>query len=154
MTYTINIGAGTFIAYKNYIVECSVRDITSEETALATGSFRVENTPIEFTCIKQSFDYANGYGKTSARIDTSETTALTFSLCCRTTGTCIVTIDGKMYSYSGHKEDVLINQKIYKPWAEVSVEIRDAIAESTAELTVQSTECLTVGPSNILVVQL
>ena len=28
MTYTINIGAGTFIAYKNYIVECSVRDIT------------------------------------------------------------------------------------------------------------------------------
>lgn len=154
MTYTINIGAGTFIAYEDYIVECSVRDITSEETALATGSFRVENTPIEFTCIKQSFDYANGYGKTSARIDTSEPTALTFSLRCQTTGTCVVTIDGKTYSYSGHKEDVLIKQKIYKPWAEVSVEIRDAIAESTAELTVQSAECLTVGPSNILVVEL
>ena len=104
--------------------------------------------------VKQSFDYANGYGKTSARIDTSEPTALTFSLRCQTTGTCVVTIDGKTYSYSGHKEDVLIKQKIYKPWAEVSVEIRDAIAESTAELTVQSAECLTVGPSNILVVEL
>ena len=154
MTYTINVSTEAFNAYENYFVECSVRDATSEETALATGSFRVENTPIEFSDIEKSIDYESGNGKTRARVDTSVPTTLTFSLRCHTTGTCIVTVDGKTYCYSGHKEDVSIKQKIYKPCADVSVEIINAIAESTAELTIHNAEGLTVGSSNTLVVEL
>ena len=128
-----------------YTLTCTVTDSLSEEIATASYEILMQHLPVEFSGIVTDVDHSNGHGTVNAVVRTSARTVLRLSLRCQTTGTCTVTIDGKTYKYTGHKEDIVINQAVDVPHAVVSLEISGAVAESTAELTIEEASGLVTG---------
>lgn len=129
----------------NYVVSVVVTDEMSGETVTAECGLEVRNLPIEFSDVVVRTDNPIGRGSVTAKVMTTASAKVRFVFGCQTGGTCKVTVCGNTYTFTGHQEDVVIEQKIDAPYADVRIDISGAVAESAATLAIVSAGNMELG---------
>lgn len=120
-------------AEEDYIVECTVTDLLSEESVELSGMIHINHAIVEFSNISTSHDFESGSGIVSASIYTDTPVTVSFRVDRICAGTCTLKIGNTMhtvanrfgtYSYSLESGSTDVELTVASSFAETNVSMQ------------------------------